>query len=544
MIAAVNVGCLLLARVLDRRRELAIRAALGADRRRIALQLFTEALVLVSAGGALGALAGPWMLDAFLAMSPLGRLTLPRYLELAPDGITLGLAAGTLAIAGLLAGTVPALLGRRVTAGDVLREGGRGAIGPGAERRWGAILIAGETALTLVLLVAGGLLVRSYASLSTIDTGFDRDRIARLAVTLSRSDISDRSRLPAMYERLRRELASVPGVSAVGLVHPTLPPWDGYRERIALDGVDLPHAPDGLTAGIHLADEGLLPMLGARILAGRNLEAEDGRRDAPVAVISRSLALFFGSPDRAVGRTIRFLDDDPMMPSGAFRVVGVAQDVAYDGLVEEDTRRFVRQREGQDVRGARHDAYVPLARFPISVVSIGASTHGDPAALIGPLRRRLADIAPASAAHWVSTMREEIALEYEPTRFYTILVAAFSSSALALTSVGLFALLSHAAARRTGEMGLRLALGASRASVAALLLKGGILPLAAGVAAGTVTALFAARALGGLLYGTGGFDLVAFGGAVAALLAVALAAGFAPAKRVASIQPMSALRID
>ena len=544
MIAAVNVGSLLLARVLDRRRELAIRAALGAGRGRIAAQLFMEAVVLVAAGGALGALAGPWLLDLFLAVSPLGRLTLPRYLELRVDGLTMALSVGTLAVAGLLAGTVPALLGRRVLPGDVLREGGRGTFGSGAERRWGALLIAGEAALTLVLLMAGGLLVRSYVGLSALETGFDRGRIARLAVTLSPSDVGSRDRLPATYERLRREVSAVPGVARVGLVHPTLPPWDGYRAPIRLDGIELPQAPDGLEVGTHLVDEGLLPMLGVRIVAGRNIGAGDTAATAPVAVISRALARLAGGPERAIGRSITFVEDEAGLPSGAFRVVGVAEDVAWDGLVEEDTRRFVGTEAGGDPRAARHDVYLPLASFPATVVSVGAYTDGDPAALLEPIRRAIGAIAPASATHWITTMEEEIAAEYEPTRFYAILVVAFSSSALLLTSVGLFALLSNAASRRMSEMALRVALGASRASAAGMLLWSGLLPLVAGTAAGAAAAVMAARAMSGLLFGLDGIDVVTTAAAVVVLLAVSLAAGLLPARRIARVDPMRALRVD
>jgi putative ABC transport system permease protein len=502
-------------------------------------QLLLEALILAAAGGALGALAGPWLLDGFMAISPPGRLSLPRYLHLEPDAITVALAVGALSVAGILAGTVPALFGRQVMPGDVLREGGRGTLGRGAERRWGALLIASETALTLVLLVAGGLLVRSYARLSTADLGYDRARIARLAVTLSRSDVGDPSRLPAMFERLRRELSLVPGVSTIGLVSPTLPPWEGDRRRVRLEGVDLPQAPDGLLVGTHLVDEGLLPMLGARIVSGRNVEAGDARPDAAVVVISRSLAQLFGGPERALGRSITFLRDDP--PVGTFRIVGVAEDVAYDGLIEEDTRGFV---QAGDVRAARYDTYASLARFPNPVVSIGAATPGQPEGVIEPLRRRIAEIAPASAVHWVSTMDDEIALEYAPTRFYTLLVVAFSSSALALTSVGLFALLSHAASRRTGEIGLRLALGASRASATGLLLRNGLWPLVAGVTLGGLAAAAAARAMAGLLYGVGRFDVLTFTLSVVTLVTVALSAGLLPARRIASIDPVAALRTD
>lgn len=177
LIAAINVGCLLLARVLDRRRELAIRASLGAGSRQLVAQLFIEAIILVIAGGALGALAGPSLLDVLLTLSP---VTLPHYVQVKPDTRTFAIAFGALAVAGVLAGTVPAMVGRHAQPGDVLRDSGRGTAGCLTEQRWTRTLIAGETALTLVLLVAGGLLLRSFDRLNAADLGLDRARIARL----------------------------------------------------------------------------------------------------------------------------------------------------------------------------------------------------------------------------------------------------------------------------------------------------------------------------------------------------------------------------
>jgi predicted permease len=542
MIAAVNVGSLLLARVVDRRRELAIRAAIGAGRGTIAAQLFAEALLIVLAGGALGVLAGPWLLHGFLAIAPLGRLTLPRYLVLEADALTVTLTVGALLAAGLFAGTLPALLGRRAAPGDVLHEDGRGVVGHASMRRWSAWLVAAETALTLVLLVAGGLLLRSYERLSTIDLGFERDRIARLAVTISRTDAGDPARLPAVYDRLREELRAVPGVTRIGLVSPTLPPWEGDRTVVRLEGSEV-SAPDGaLRVGAHRADEGLLPLLGARIVSGRNIQSGDSPSTAPVAVISRSLSQLFGGPEQAVGRTLTLLGDDPSEPRGSVRVVGVADDIAYDGFIDEDTRRFVRADAGADVRTSRRDIYLPLTQFPETVISIGAYTEGEPAAVIEPLRKAIAAVAPTSATHWISTMRDEVALEYEPTRFYTMLVLAFSASALALTSAGVFALLSHAAARRSGEIGLRLALGATRAAAARELLKGALLPLGAGVVLGGATALSIGRLMSGVLFGVGAFDGVAFASAVGVLIAMALAASALPARRAASVEPGVVLR--
>lgn len=541
LIAAINVGCLLLARVLDRRRELAIRSSLGAGGRRLMAQLFFEALILVALGGTLGALAGPSLLEAFLRLSP---VTLPHYIDLRPDRWTVLVSIATLAVAGLLAGTVPALVGRRVQAGDVLRESGRGTLGRTTERRWTTALIAGETALTLALLVAGGLLLRSFDRLSAAELGFDRAGIARLAVTLNSSDVGATENLPALYDRLRNAIAKHPGVRDVGLVSPTLPPWDGERNYVLMRGVDLSPEGGGVLVGTHLADHGLLPTLGAGVVAGRNLSPADGPNAARVAVISASLARLAGGPEKALGRTIRFAPNGPRPADTDYRVVGVADDVAYDGIVEQDTRRFLGLGDHADARASRYDVYFSLAQMPAMVISIGVSTTGDASSMIAPIRQVIGTVVPASAVHWTSAMDEEIAIEYAPSRFYSVIVLMFSLSALALTSVGLFALLSHAASQRMSEMGLRQALGATPGSTAALLLRTGLVPLSTGVLGGLMGASIAARLMHGLLYGIETLDVVTFAGAVAILLAVAFAAASIPARRVAAVDPISMLRAE
>jgi len=379
--------------------------------------------------------------------------------------------------------------------------------------------------------------------------GFDRSRIARLAVTLNPTDVGGTERLPALYERLHTTIAAQPGVDRVGLVAPTLPPWDGQRSRVQLEGVDLDSASQGLEVGTHFADHGLLPMLGTRVVAGRNIEPSDGPQAVPIVVVSASLAKLIGGGERALGRTLALVPDaDMSMGSPAqrreFRIVGVAEDIAYDGLVEQDTRRYLQAGDAVDMRAARYDVYFSLAQSPATVVSIGVSTSGDAAAMIAPVRQVIGAMAPASAVHWVSTMDDEVALEYASSRFYSVIVVVFSVSALLLTSIGLFALLSHAAAQRTSEMGLRLALGATPRSTASLLLRTGLLPLAAGVAGGLTGAVLVSRMMQGMLYGVGALDPMPFIAAVVALLLVATAAGLIPARRVAAVDPITTLRGD
>jgi putative ABC transport system permease protein len=537
VIAALNVGGLLFARTLERRRELAVRSALGASRRRIMLQLFLEAALLVAAGGGLGCLLAPSLLEAFLAGAP---VPLPSYVVVAADARLRALVLVVLGVTAVLTGVAPAALASRVGPADALRIGGRGAVGGAPERRGAGALVAAEVALTLVLLVGGSLLLRSYACLAGLPLGFRTEGIVRMALTLSQRDVPDGS-LPAFYDRLRGELAAEPGVERVGLVAPTLPPWDPARVRVRFHGMPESQREDGLEVSVHVVDHELLPTLAVPLVAGRPLEPGDGPRTR-VALVSRSLAERLGGAAAALGAEIR-VPGDWGVSAGPVRVVGVVEDVAYDG-VAEDTRRYIRYHDRADRRAARDDIYVSLAAFPVRRVSIAVATRLRDAAQLEPLRRKLAGLAPASAVHWTSTMRDELASEYASSRFHALLVNAFSVSALLLAGVGVFALLSNMVARREAEIGLRLALGASRGSVLGLVAAGGARPLVAGTAVGVAGALVVSRSAAALLYGVSPLDPVSFALGAGGLLLVAALAAVLPARRAASVDPMVALRAE
>lgn len=537
VIAALNVGGLLFARSQERRRELAVRSALGASRGRIMLQHLLEASLLVAAGGGLGCLLAPSLLEAFLAAAP---VPLPSYVEVAADARLGAFVLAVLGATALLTGMAPAALASRVDPADALRGGGRGAVGNASERRWAGTLVAAEVALTLVLLVGGSLLLRSYARLAGLHPGFRTEGIVRLALTLSQRDVPEGS-LPAFYDRLRQELGAEPGVERVGLVAPTLPPWDPARVRVQFHGMPEAQREDGLEVSLHVVDHELLATLGVPLVAGRFLEPGDGP-GTRVAVVSRSLAGRLGGTATALGAEIR-VPDGWGVTAGAVRVVGVVDDVAYDG-VAEDTRRYIRYDDRGDRRAARDDVYLSLSAFPIRRVSVAVATRLDDAAQLQTLRRKLAGLAPASAVHWTSTMRDELASEYASSRFHALLVNAFSVSALLLAGVGLFALLSNMVARRESEIGLRVALGASRGSVLRLVAAGGARPLVVGTAVGLVGALLLFRSAATLLYGVSPFDPLSFALGAGVLLLVAALAAVLPARRATSVDPMVALRAE
>jgi putative ABC transport system permease protein len=540
VIAALNVAGLLVARTIDRRHELAMRAALGAGRATLVGDLVLEALLLAVIGGAIGAVVAPSLLDAVVATSP---VNLPPYLRLQVDGLALAIAVAAIVVAGLVAALAPAWLTSRVQPGDVLRGVGRGTLGGGWEQRWGVVLVGAEVALTLALLVTGSLLLRSFQTLNTWDVGFRVDGITRLAITFSRADAADAAALPAAYDRVRQAIAAYPSVERVGLVATTLPPWDADRVRVRFAGLPDTDRAEGLSVGLHLADEGLLPTLEVPLVAGRLLAATD-RGAAPVAVISRALADRMGGPDQALGQALQVLPGGPV-PETAARVVGVVDNVAYDGLAEQGAESGgTRVRTDAAWLQDRYDAYLPLSLAPQRIVSIGVATSGDAAALIPPLKRVIAQVAPTSAVHWDSAMADEVQLEFASTRFFALLVNAYSLGALALTATGVFAMLSHLVARRRSEIGLRLALGGESQHVIALIARLTAVPLGVGVVSGWALAAALAAAATSLLFGVERFDVASYALGTAVLVACGVIAAVVPARRALTIDPMRTMRSE
>jgi len=287
------------------------------------------------------------------------------------------------------------------------------------------------------------------------------------------------------------------------------------------------------------------------MIAGRNIDTSDGPAPVAAAVVSRSLAERLGGVAAAPGQTISLAAISvavnapmSMREQATYRVVGVVDDVAWDGMGQQGTGRYIAYGDGADPLSHRDDLFVPLTVVPNRVVSIGVTTSGDEAELIEPLRRRIAAIAPGSAVHWTGTMTDEFALEFASARFYAVLVGAFSTVSLALTAIGLFAMLSHAVARKRAEIGLRRALGGTRRHIVAHVLGLAVTPLVAGGVAGFAGAIAVTRAASSVLYGVQPFDVRVFLAGLAVLAAAAVIAAAVPAHRASSIDPMTALKGD
>ena len=536
VIAVVNVTGISLARALDRRREFALRLALGADGRRIAMLPFLEAAIASAVGGALGAAASPFLLELLLGVAP---ITLPSYLRPEVSGPIPLFIAGICALAAIASGLLPALEARKASPASALNDGARGQVGGRHAARTGRILVTAQVALTTGLVVVVALLGRSFQSLNTVPLGYRTD-ITRLAVTASPSDLTGdpvtfRTKL---VETLRRQ----PGVRDVGLAWPTLPPWDPDRltfTHTALGEVTPENAP---RTSVHAIDPQLLSVMGMKVVHGRGIEARDVAAAAPVVLISESLAERLGGNERAIGTDLVLTSEDPSVAPRA-QIVGVVSDAEWDGFGSDDTGRMLRWRTG-DRSPQRYDAYYSIDQAPDAhaLVSIAVRVNGDPSAAIAPLSRALGSVVPASAVHWASSMREELAAEYRYTSFALYLASAFGVGALMLAGIGIFATLSHNVAGRVPEYAIRLALGATPSTVRLGVLGSGLRLALTGAVIGGVLAAVASRAIGQLLYGVSPADPLAYVAASAILLTIALAACWLPARRAARVDPMQSLR--
>ena len=525
MIACINVANLMLARVTGRRRELAARQALGATRSRIFRQLLAESVVLAVAGGIGGLLVAWGIVHAFVRYSAVEQ---PAWLDLGLDPALAAAVAGIVAATGIAFGVLPALRGAREPVAAAMRGAGRSVRGGHGDARAAGAMVAVQIALTMLLLVGAGLLGASYTGLARTDLGYRTDAIARLAVSVNPADYAGPDELRAFYTELTRALEAEPGVVRAGLVFPTVQPWSGLRVDAEFDAPGAAERPSVPVHG-HAVDAHFFDTMEMSLLQGRMIAEHEPADAPPIAVVSRSFAETIAPGGDPIGRTFTL--------SGVqFTVVGVAEDVDYDSALSPTAAQW-RTEPSPD-----HDVYWSLRQRPQTLVSIAVHTAVDPATLLEPLTRRVNALAPASPVHWVTTMQSELSDRYAEARFYMILVAGFGLAALVLASVGLYALLANTVSRRTGEIGVRIALGARAADVISMLARQGALLAAAGLAVGIAVALAFGRALGGLLHGVSPYDGAIYATAAAFLATVIAIAIWVPARRAAGISPMEALR--
>jgi putative ABC transport system permease protein len=516
-VTCANVMNLLIARNTGRAREIAIRLALGASRRQLVVQSVIETGLLAAIGGALGILIAIAMIEALRRLKP---LEIPRLDAVHVDVWVLAFTLAAVAFTTLLTGVIPAL---QSTKPDALRVGGAGAHQTAGATRVRRLLTIGELAVSVVLLVGALLLGRSLVRLLHTDLGVDVDHAVTASLSLSLNrDLTGDQQIDVV-NRLVSEVRSFPGVRTAG-IGTVLPPTES-RIVLTLRG---DHGLSYQAAAIPATSE-YFPALGIRLLKGRLFTDEDDETHPPVMIMTTDAARhFFGDGD-PLGRTLSLpVFRDGKTQNATMTLVGVIADVKYSGLE----------------RPADNAIFRPFAQQPWPNVYLIARTSGDSRTLTAAIQRLITRVDPAIVVSKVSTLDDVVLDAAAQPRLRTLLTAALAGLTLALAAVGLYGVISRSITQRTNEIGIRMALGATRQNIVVLVLREGMTLASVGVAVGAVVSYVGARMIASLLYGVAPTDAVSFALASGCLLLFALIASYLPARKATAIDPVVALRAE
>jgi len=520
LIACANIAGLMLARSLARGREMGIRVALGAGRRRIVRQLLTESLVLSTAGGIVGALLGYGLFKIIAVTMP---EDVPRWISFHTDVRVVLFTFGLVASAAVVAGLAPAFQASRANPGVALQDASHRSTATGGRRRVLSVLVVGEVALALVLLVVAGLSIRDFQALQAVDPGFRPEGVLTFRVDLPGADYAEAEARLQFLEAYDERLGALPGVevSAVANVVPLAGHWGmGFQVENAP-----PRDPDEPTPIIlnRVASPGYFQAMGVTLQSGRLFTETDGREEGNwVVVVNETAVRRFFPPDQdPIGARARYSDGSPWMT-----VVGVTRDVKHYGLEEE----------------MRPGVYIPLAQYPIDSPIFVVRTSLDPTSLVAPARRALQELDPNLPIYDVQTMSDRMAASQWVRRASSWLLAVFSGLALMLAVGGIYGVISYGVNQRRFELSIRMALGAEGGQVLGLVMRQGMVLVGVGTVIGLVGAYAAARGLSALFFGVGALDPVVYGGVTALLVGVAVVANLVPAHRASKTEPVQSLR--
>jgi len=526
LIACGNVANLLLARAAPRQREMALRAALGARSSHLLRQLLTESLLLTTVAGGLGILLAAWGTAALVALSP---DSLPRANEISFDWRVLMFTGAIALVTGIVFGLVPAIWSRRTNLTDTLKEGSRGSTsGHGRVRK---TLVVAEVALSLILLVGAGLMLRSFAQLRQINPGFQTDHALTLRVSLpvpnSEITAGDGDRFMAFFDRALARIRELPGVTAAGATN--IIPLDGnstdrlidIEGYVPRDKADMPDAQN------RQATPGWFTSMGIPLVRGRLIEPMDDGKSQRVVVINETFAKRFFPNGDPLGKRIRL--GKLTLEFQWATIVGVVGDVRGFALDEPPPPTM----------------YWPVAQIRATpALAIVVRTQGDPASLTSAVRGAIAEVDPGQPIYDMQTLDRLVAKSLGQRRFTLTLMLLFGVIALVLSAVGIYGVMAFAVTQRTQEIGIRMALGARTIDVLRLILGSGMSLTAIGVSVGLVGAFAITRLMTSLLFGVSPTDAMTFGLVTAGLLLVALLACYIPARRATKVDPLVALRYE
>jgi predicted permease len=523
LVACVNVVNLLMVRATVRHRELAVRSALGAGRRRLVRQLLTESLLLSLSGGVIGAAIGRW-LSGMVARIPFPA-DIPIRFDLAFDWRVFAYIAAIAVGSGLLVGLLPALRASRADLNEVLREGGRGLAEGSTRHRLRSMLVVAQVAVSLVLLVAAGLLVRSVQAAQSVDLGFDYSQILNLSMDVSQQGL-DEARGRGFYREVEDRVRALPGVQSVSYAYSVPFGYYSSAEYVDIEGHPVPKDERRAAISYNVVGSDYFETMRITLLRGRGFTPRDDERAPRVAVVNKLMADRMWPGEEAVGRRFRLQGAD----SGWIEVVGIIEDGKYNYIFQDPTMYF----------------FLPLEQNYRAMRAMHIRTTGAPEALAPALQREIRALNPQLPVYDVRSMRRM--LDGGNGFFLLHMGALFGGSlgllGLALALIGIYGVVSFSSAQRTQEIGVRMALGAQRRDILRLVVGGGLVLVGAGIVLGLAAAFGVARLMGNLLFGISSTDPLTFVSVPLVLATMALIASYVPALRATRLDPMRALRSE
>jgi putative ABC transport system permease protein len=523
LIACANVANLLLARATGRQKEIAIRTALGASRLRVVRQLLTESVLLSLLGGSLGLLIAVWGVDLLMAASP---ADIPRVQEVGLDARALSFTLAISVLTGLIFGLAPALQASKLDLNETLKEGGRGSTEGLRRNRVRSLLVVSEIALSLVLLVSAGLLIKSFVRLLEVNPGFNPDHVLAAGVSLPPAKYTEEQKQAAFFRETLERLKASPGIVAAAAVHPLPMSGSNRVNTFQIGGRPIPNPGEEPEAGDRITTPDYFQAMGIPVLKGRVFNEHDSADAPPVLIVNETFARRFFPGEDPIGQ--RIIIDNEKNPKGN-EIVGIVGDVRHKSLDVEGGAEYYR-------------SYLQSPERSMSLVIRTQAT--DPMSIASSIRGVVQQVDQDQPLSTIKTMEQLLAESVAQRHFNMLLLGIFSAVALVLAGIGIFGVMNYSVSQRTHEIGIRMALGAQAKDVLKMVVGQGMILALLGVVIGLVAAFALTRVMSNLLFGVSATDPLTFIGVSLLLAVIALLACYIPARRATRVDPMVALRYE